>query len=491
MPAILGLDEQKCQRRNILAAKRDNVEAFPMQFLRGPVKKGAGTTHSIGTLPETDEAAMAIINARLPGETILTINNVWIHHMEAASGVFIPDRHGFLSTKTLKNIQKDADAGFSFMNGHRTGGFSHQSELPYGKAFAGRYEKDENGNERTLISAYFLKDHYPNGRTGPSTDDLHKGIEGGTITDVSVGLHGGNVICSVCGGDMDDWEECPHVPGSDYGMSDEDKEAAVARGVPDACASYILDNANCHETSAVYSGAIPGAGFRKGLAAIKENKLSQTQKLQFNRNYSNLLPGSNEAMDEDKTLLDAFKQFMAQHGFSFGKNIAPAALPNALPALPAPDNTINTAHTEIVAAANKAGITNAAQFADLLAHADTGKAFLATHQKEAKMYAVIAFGLESEEARKHVAEANALIDAAPLSVLSAIMTNFKSIAVSKGYQTETGAAPPRQTAGGQLPNHAADSTPPAPADPKIAEPRPAGDIYAFRAQQSLLAAKTQ
>lgn len=297
---MTSFDTQKCHQRNRIAARRDAVESAQVQFLSA-VKVGSGATSALGKLPADDAQALEWINAQRPeGKEPLTEADVYLHYAEAANGSFIADRYAFLSTRTLKNIATDAQSGFAFMNSHRTGGLSAPAELPFGRTFCGRYERLDDGSERALIGFFMLRGVAPNGAQGPSTDALHQMIDAGTLFDVSVGLYDGVAICDVCGNDLDAYEPydpdtgkggrwlCPHVPGTNYKMSAEEIEAQKARGVPNGFASYTLDNCRCGETSAVYDGAIPGAGFRKALQFARQGNLTREHRAQARSAYDRL-----------------------------------------------------------------------------------------------------------------------------------------------------------------------------------------------------------
>ena len=264
-------DKDACHRRNRLAARRDGVEAAPIRLMAGGeadelLKAGAGK------MPRGLSATMAAINALRPGEEPLTETDVWIHYAEAANTNLCLDRYLFLHRSTLKNIAANAAEGRAFMNSHRTGGYwnNGDTELPFGKTFCGEYREDEGG-ARAFVGLYMLRGVQPNGGNGPSTDDLHKMIDGGTIADVSVGLQGGEPICDVDGLSLHDRDQngeflCPHVPGTDWQMKDAEKKSQKGRGVPNGYASYSLVDSRLGEISGVYDGAVPGAGFVKALS---------------------------------------------------------------------------------------------------------------------------------------------------------------------------------------------------------------------------------
>lgn len=289
-------DADKCSLRKRIAAKRDAVEAFPIRLYRTEELPQAFA--AMPKLPKGAADAMERIRRNQPeGATPLEEADVFMHVLEAANTNFIPDRWMFLDPTTLRNCAADAERGLAFMNSHRTGGLSTPAELPFGWTFAGQYDEQE---QRTLEGIYMLAHHNgepvrPNGDAGPSTAELHAMINAGTVRDVSVGLYGGKAICDVCGEDLeayrigaDGWMEyaCPHVPGTDQKMGPSEIKQQKKRGVPEGCASYSLVGARQGEVSAVYDGAVPGAGFRKALSLSRD--LSDNARTQARAAYCTL-----------------------------------------------------------------------------------------------------------------------------------------------------------------------------------------------------------
>jgi hypothetical protein len=177
---------------------------------------------------------------------------------------------------------------------------------------------------------------------------MHQGIDAGTIFDVSVGLFGGDHICDVCGEDLDEYDydyeaheyACPHVPMTTHAMTDDEIAAQTERGVPDGTASYTLVDAHCGETSAVYDGAVPGAGFRKFLRLNRAQKLSPDVAAQARHAYQ--LSKGDISMDVND-IVNAIKEgFSGLAGRPSEARLsnAPAA-PPVVPAAPAaPDPAI-------------------------------------------------------------------------------------------------------------------------------------------------------
>lgn len=214
-------------------------------------------------LAATPSEALAMINASPHVKTTLADADVHTHTIEAASNRFIADRYAFLGLKTLQNMAEDARNGFAILTRHATGGgFAGDGENPYGRTFAGSFEQRNDGVARVLVQFYMLTNHSPNGANAPSTDDLHRGLVGGTLFDVSAGLaFGGDdlMLCDVCGRDLFS-AECKHVPGTVHEMTAAEIAKQSARGVPKGCATYTMEGWRTGEVSIVYNGAVPHAG---------------------------------------------------------------------------------------------------------------------------------------------------------------------------------------------------------------------------------------
>jgi hypothetical protein len=268
-------NEKKCNQRRKLAALRDGIEGvgvtlYPSGETGSEVWSKGQVLYASGDLPGSPREAMERINHSLSenGQPTLKMDDVYIHYMEAGNNNYIAKYGMFLDATTLRNVADRGERGMAFMNSHRTGGLSMPADHPFGYTFSGRYEELEHDgaiHRRALLGVYMLKGHYPNGRTQPSTDDIHRAVDARTLRDVSLGINGGQSICDVCARSLGD-KDCPHVPGSVKGMSPEQMQAQEARGVPGGKASYTVVDGQPYEVSAVFKGAVPGAGFRKAMA---------------------------------------------------------------------------------------------------------------------------------------------------------------------------------------------------------------------------------
>lgn len=292
-----AFDKEKCEQRNRLVAQKEQVEGASIRFLAQGTPDFT-VQETAGTMPQDEKSVMAAINTLLPQDAPqLTAADVYVHYLEAASSNFIGDRYAFLGESTLRNIAADAAQGVAFMNSHRTGSVSTPSELPFGKTFAGQYQSgmDAQGRQKkcAIVGFYMLRGIQPNGSNGPTTEDLDKMIRGGQVADVSVGLSKGEAICNVCNSMLAD---CSHVPGTRRAMSDQQVEAQTAAGIPGGHASYTIENARLGEVSAVFNGAIPGAGVKKVMKLRR--KLGNAEWREARQAFGTLL-NRGTAMDED------------------------------------------------------------------------------------------------------------------------------------------------------------------------------------------------
>lgn len=134
----------------------------------------------------------------------------------------------------------------------------------------------------------------------PSTDEFHKGIDGGTLKDVSIGLNGGLRICDVCARELGD-KDCPHAPATKNGLTPEQMEAQTARGVTGGKASYTVVDGQPYEVSAVFKGAVPGAGFRKAMSLKAKAQTDQQFGQEVLSAYGSMMgPGDLKFFDKGK-----------------------------------------------------------------------------------------------------------------------------------------------------------------------------------------------
>lgn len=296
-----GLSPEKCQQRNRISALRYEVNTAPIMLARSLDRKPEVAR---GKVPSDPDEALSLINKLLPnGAAPLTMDDIYLLPMESANSSFVGDRYMFLGSSTLKNVSRDAEAGFAFMNSHRTGAMSTPSELPLGRTYAGRYERypAEGKNpafERVVLGVYMLKGVYPNGQSGPSTDTIYQMVKGGTLFDVSMGINGGTRICDICGHELRS-DECNHMPGTSHNVNKEQAAIQTARGVRKGRASYTLEDGHGGEVSGVYDGAVPGAGFSKTYHAFQSGALTRSEIAEMREAYGALLSKGDFNMEEE------------------------------------------------------------------------------------------------------------------------------------------------------------------------------------------------
>jgi hypothetical protein len=297
---IAGFKDEKCTQRERILAGRYGQNAVPMRFVgsdAGQANGGVQVLKRTGALPTTAADTLAAINSRLPeGATPLRADQVFTQVYEAANSNLILSRAMHLGESTLRNIATGAAHGVSFMNSHRTGGLSEPTELPFGQSFGGEFQEvvtaDGRLAHRALISVFLVKGIHPNGSNGPSTDDIAKMFESGAVKDVSVGLSGGNTTCDVCGhpmGGPDAYQEvddgnggkskvrkCNHAPGTLQNMSADQIESQKQRSALNVSgiATYTLNNSQLLELSAVYKGAVPGAGVQQIINLCRDGDMT-------------------------------------------------------------------------------------------------------------------------------------------------------------------------------------------------------------------------
>jgi hypothetical protein len=173
-----------------------------------------------------------------------------------------------MSVKTLENYVEDAARGVAFLRSH------NWRELPVGYSVEASLS-EVNGRKRVVAGFYTI-------RGLSDADDLIKRMEAKIVRDVSVGFHGGRMICDLCGQDF--WD-CRHYPGLKY----ETKEGDT---VKTELATFTIDDARLSETSAVFDGSTPNAMILKAQRAAKAGNLTAEQIGLLEQRYRVALPVS-------------------------------------------------------------------------------------------------------------------------------------------------------------------------------------------------------
>lgn len=160
---------------------------------------------------------------------------------------------------SLRNFVQDALSGLSFMNSHRTGGWTGQAELPLGHSFDARYVGPSGpGPARVEESFYSLRGLAPNGAAGLTVDQFIENVRSGIARDISIGFIPGSYRCSIDGLDWSSYD-CRHWPGRTYPRLNAKGEDT---GETDLAYLWVHD-AHQTEASSVYDGATPGCMVNK------------------------------------------------------------------------------------------------------------------------------------------------------------------------------------------------------------------------------------
>jgi hypothetical protein len=171
-----------------------------------------------------------------------------------------------MSEKTLSNYAEDANRGVAFLRGH------NWRELPLGYSISAELIA-QSGRKSVLAGFYTV-------RGIVETDDLIKRMEAKILRDVSVGFHGGRMVCDLCGQDF--WD-CRHFPGLKY----ETKEGDV---VKTELATFTIDDARLSEVSGVFDGSTPEAMIRKAQVFAERGKLTRIETDVLMQQYRIKLP---------------------------------------------------------------------------------------------------------------------------------------------------------------------------------------------------------
>lgn len=86
-----------------------------------------------------------------------------------------------------------------------------QDKLAFGRTIKGFGFYD---NESAFAKIYLMKDMKLGGDI--NSNDVIRNIKAGTTMDGSIEFYPHQLLCSICGNDLNDWTVCDHVPGREY-----------------------------------------------------------------------------------------------------------------------------------------------------------------------------------------------------------------------------------------------------------------------------------
>lgn len=191
------------------------------------------------------------------------------------SSDLVDSHHSHMMPSTLENFRQDAIAGVSFLPGHR------HYDLPFGRSLDAVLEAASDPNRTRVVADFYT---VPGLRLNDTnTDDLIKGIRSGILRDVSVGFHGGEMRCDLCGRDYFSWD-CEHVAGMRYETKGTDGVIRVVQ------ATYAIDGARLAEVSAVFDGSTPRAEILKAEREAAEGRMRPEAIRAFENKFRVKLP---------------------------------------------------------------------------------------------------------------------------------------------------------------------------------------------------------
>ena len=86
-------------------------------------------------------------------------------------------------------------------------------------------------------------------------EDIKTRIDANILDSVSIGFNADTHDCSICGNDIQDYNNCTHIPGHEYDIKDPINGHSLGA---ETC-YVMLDDVKASEASLVYSGAVPAA----------------------------------------------------------------------------------------------------------------------------------------------------------------------------------------------------------------------------------------
>lgn len=295
-----------------------------------------------------------------------------------------------MGVSSLKNYAEDAQSGVSFLH-------SHNREEILGRSISGKFVGGQgNGVSRVIADFYTI----PGLQLGSvSSDQLIRGIDSGILADVSIGFHGGEWICGICGRDlMRDWD-CYHIPGY---MAEVEGDGQVKEEI---CTADV-ENARLSETSDVFDGSTPGAAIIKAQQEAEAGRITPEAKRIIETRYRIHLPGKRVAVPGHKSFEET-SAMIERRETAEGGTPAPAADSGAESSGAEGAATTNTPASDVVAteAAAAAAATEAAVTSAAASSAQAGSVETETEEAAAAAAAVIV----PEETERHISKLRGVV----------------------------------------------------------------------------------
>ena len=196
----------------------------------------------------TDAREIETFIASLEGEFALKVDNDNEKRHEflcrIATGALVPDRFCYFDNDTsMKNFAEGAVVGVPMLQAHSW------SDVGIGYTFNSEHLKSK---KEVNVAAYITKGYELSSRdyTYGSSENYILALANRDIREVSMGISSGRSVCSICGGNIWSYRECPHYPGREYEVG--------ANKTKKIC-TYTIYDAHLDEVSFVANGAVPGA----------------------------------------------------------------------------------------------------------------------------------------------------------------------------------------------------------------------------------------
>lgn len=202
-----------------------------------------------------------------------------------------------MTDSTLHNFAAESEAGVSFLDSHQ------RYKLGIGYTLTGSHEK-ENGLTRVISDIYTVPGINLGNHSYASTDDFIRAMRANLVRKVSVGFHGGEMTCDICGYSFWDFRNCPHWPGRKYMVTNDD-------GVDvETVSTFGISGAHLAEVSAVYEGSTPGAMILRAEGMAEAGLLDGEEVRRLETQYRIKLPGQRVWPVEKETQENGEKQEM-------------------------------------------------------------------------------------------------------------------------------------------------------------------------------------
>jgi hypothetical protein len=256
-----------------------------------------------------------------------------------------------MAQSTLKNFAADAAAGVSFL-------YSHDVTELIGRSMGGQFVGGQGNGVARVVADFYIT---PGLRLGNvESDQIIRAIDSGTLRDVSAGFYGGEWVCSICGNDVWDWQNCRHYPGCKSEVQAEGKTEVVV------CTADV-EGARLAEESGVYKGSTPGAMIEKATRQAQEGTLEPKTRLYLERHLRIHLP-------DRRVLVAGHKERneVAEREAETTTGSAPGAEqgnppPAQVPIAPTIDASASDEAREVGELMTRAGVANASATTPLLA----------------------------------------------------------------------------------------------------------------------------